>query len=181
MEDSPQRRFTTQRVRHTNVTENLSVSVGQTFATVPMWKIRHTTVIGWGREGGWVGRVGVRRVKVGKVESGGWGRGVGGVGVGGLGSGGWGELGTSQSQSLDLTLPTSTPPTPTPRPQTSNSTDPKPNLSPLCGVFSTSALLHTFVHAYAQILGHIRCVANFLCGESSVANLLWRIFHVANL
>ena len=41
MEDSSQRRFATQRVRHANVTENWSVSVGQTFATVPMWKIRH--------------------------------------------------------------------------------------------------------------------------------------------
>ena len=28
-------------MRHTNVTENLSLCVGQTFATVPMWKIRH--------------------------------------------------------------------------------------------------------------------------------------------
>ena len=34
--------------------------------------------------------------------------------------------------------------------------------------------------AYAQILGHIRCVANLLCGESFVANLLWRMFHVVN-
>ena len=58
-EDSSQRRFATQGVRHTitNVTENLSVSVGQTFATVPMRKIRHTTVIGWGR-GGRLGREG---------------------------------------------------------------------------------------------------------------------------
>ena len=71
MEDSPQRRFATQRVRCTNVTENLSVSVGQTFATVPMWKIRHTMVIGWGR-GVWFGGVGVRG-----VGPGGWGRGVG--------------------------------------------------------------------------------------------------------
>ena len=55
-EDSPHGRFATQRVRHTNVTENLSVSVEQTFATVPMWKIRHTTVIGWG--GGGLGREG---------------------------------------------------------------------------------------------------------------------------
>ena len=48
------RRYATQQVRHTNVTENLSVSVGQTFATVLMWKIHHTTVIGWGWGGGWV-------------------------------------------------------------------------------------------------------------------------------
>ena len=99
MEDSPQRRFATQRVRHTNVTENLSVSVRPTFATVPMRKIRHTMVIGWG----WVGRVGVR----------------------GLGSKGWGELGIPQPRSPDLTPPTSTlpdpnPPTPsTPTPPTS--------------------------------------------------------------
>ena len=78
MEDSPQRRFATQRVRRTNVTEKLSVSVGQMFATVPMWKICHTMVIGWGRWGelglgglksrGWAGELG-------------WGVGVGGVGV----------------------------------------------------------------------------------------------------
>ena len=152
-EDSLQRRFTTQRVRHTNVTENLSVSVGQTFATVPMRKIRHTTVIGWGS----VGRVGVRGVEVG-----------GGLGWGGgeLGLGVWGELGIPQPRSPDLTPPTSTPPTPTPRPQTPdpNSIDPyptptspltptpqlsrptpHPNLSPLCGKSSTSALLQTFV------------------------------------
>ena len=70
------------------MTENLSVSVGQTFATVPMWKIRHTMVIGWGR-GGWVGRVGVRGVEVeglGRgVGPGGWGR-----GSWGCGSWGWG-------------------------------------------------------------------------------------------
>ena len=42
-------RLATKKIRHTtNVTENLSVSVRQMFATVPMWKIRHTTVIGWG-------------------------------------------------------------------------------------------------------------------------------------
>ena len=40
-DDSPHGSFTTQRVRHTNVTENLSVNVGQTCATVPMRKIRH--------------------------------------------------------------------------------------------------------------------------------------------
>ena len=71
-EDSPQkirhRRFATQRVRRTNVTENLSVSVGQTFATVPMWKIRHTMVIGLGRWGG--GWVGVREVKVERLGRG---------------------------------------------------------------------------------------------------------------
>ena len=51
MEDSPH----TQRVRHANVTENLIVSVGQTFATVRKWKICHATVIGWG---GGLGREG---------------------------------------------------------------------------------------------------------------------------
>ena len=80
------------------MTENLSVSVGQTFATVPMWKIRHTTVIGWG-QGGWVGRVGVRGVEVGGLGRGfgvgeGWGQGVEvrGVGVRELGCGGWGRV-----------------------------------------------------------------------------------------
>ena len=43
----PHGRFATKRMRHMNVTENLSVglSVGQTFATVPMWKIRHIEVL----------------------------------------------------------------------------------------------------------------------------------------
>ena len=60
MEDSPHGRFATKKIRHTtNVTKNLSVTVGQSFATVRMWKIRHTTVIGrLGLGGGWVGRVG---------------------------------------------------------------------------------------------------------------------------
>ena len=62
MEDSPQKRFATQRVRHTNVTENFRVSVGQTFATVPMWTIRHATMIGWV---GGVGRVGLRGLRLG--------------------------------------------------------------------------------------------------------------------
>ena len=115
------RRFATQRVRHMNVTENLSVSVRQTFATVPLWKIRHTTVIGRGG-GGWVGRVGVRGVR-----SGGWGW---GVRVGGLGSGGggWGELGTTKPQ-----FPDPTPPTPRPqlhRPQPPRLQPPQPNLPP---------------------------------------------------
>ena len=62
MEKSPQ------KIRHTtNVTENFSVSIGQTFATVPMRKIRHTTMIDWG----WVGRVGVRGVRSGGVGAGG--------------------------------------------------------------------------------------------------------------
>ena len=71
------RGFATQGVRHTNVTENLSVSVGQTFATVPMWKIRHTTMIGWGNGSGGLG--------LGGLRPGGWGVGVGGVGVRGIG------------------------------------------------------------------------------------------------
>ena len=105
MEDSPQRRFATQRVRHTNVTENLSASVGQTLATVPMQKIQQTTVIGWG----WVGRVGVRGVEVGGVGlRGGW-----GVGIGGLGSGELGRIGN--------------PPTPIPRLNTPDLNPPDPN------------------------------------------------------
>ena len=71
MEDLPRkirhRRFATQRVRHTNVTENLSI--GQTFATVPMWKIRHTTMIGWVRGVG-LGVGGVRGVGIGGLELG---------------------------------------------------------------------------------------------------------------
>ena len=84
MEDSPQKicHKQTKKICHTtNVTENLSVSVRQMFATVPMWKIRHTTVIGWGRRGGWVGRVRVRGLR-----SGSWvgprGKRVGGGGLG---------------------------------------------------------------------------------------------------
>ena len=71
------RGFATWKIRHTmNVTENLSVSEGQMFATVPMWKIRHTTVIGWGRG-----------VEVRGLGRGSWGRGVGVKGLW-LGSGG---------------------------------------------------------------------------------------------
>ena len=94
-EDSPHNKY---------VTENLSVIVAQTFATVQMWKIRHTTVIDWGgglglgglgRESWGLGLgglksggVGVDRVGVGVLGSG-----VRGVEVGGLGSGGWGQGG----------------------------------------------------------------------------------------
>ena len=76
------------------MTKNLSVSVRQTFAAVPIWKIRHTTVIGWG-QGGWVGRVGVRGVKVRGLDRGfgvgGWFGGLERVGVRGLRSGGVGS------------------------------------------------------------------------------------------
>ena len=137
MEDSPQKRS----------------------ATVPMRKIRHTTVIGWG----WVGRVGVR-------------------GVGELGSKGWGELGIPQPQSPDLTPPTSTLPDHKPPTQPPNSIDPNPpNFHPPNP--NPTPIYHRCVanlphrrcckrlsDSYAQILGHIRCVAN----------LLWRIFRVAN-
>ena len=135
MEDSPQRRFATQRVRHTNVTENLSVSVGQMFATVPMWKIRHATVIGWGRRG-WVERVGVRGVEVG-----GWGFEVGG----GVREVNWGRgVKNPQPQSPNP------PPRPQPQPPRPNALTlttqlPDSNLSPLCGESSTSALMQTFV------------------------------------
>ena len=85
-----------QRIHHTtNVMENLSVSVGQTFATVPMWKIGLTTVIGWGRGG--LGLRGFRwgelglGVEVGRLGSVGGGVGglrVRGVEIGGLRLGG---------------------------------------------------------------------------------------------
>ena len=52
MEDLPQKIRHT-RVRHANVTENVSISVGQTFATVLMWKIRLAAMIGWGGGLGW--------------------------------------------------------------------------------------------------------------------------------
>ena len=97
----PQRRFATQRVRHTNVTENLSVTIGQTFATVPMRKIRHTTVIGWG----WVGRVGIR-------------------GVGELGSGGLGRIGNPPTPIPQPNTPDLNPFDPNP-----NSIDPNPPTS----------------------------------------------------
>ena len=140
------------------MTENLSVSVGQTFATVPMRKIRLTMVIGWG----WVGRVGVREVEVG---GGGWGVEVGG----------W-----ENWEPPDPKPPTPTPSTPTPPPDFNppnpnpqlSRPNPHPNLSPLCGKFSTSALLQTFVRRLrSNSRSHIRYVANLLCGESSVANL----------
>ena len=111
MEDLPQ------KIRHTtNVTENLSVSVGQTFATVPMWKIRHTTVIGWGR---------------------------GGLGRGGWGVPNSPQPPRPNSPNpLDPTFPTSTLLTPT---LPTQPPPPDPNLSSLCGESATSALLQTFV------------------------------------
>ena len=87
-EDSPHNKY---------VTENLNVTVGQTFATVQMWKIRHTTMIDWG---GGLGR-----------ESWGWGVGVWGRGVEVRGSG----LGGSQF-----------PPTP-PQPNPPDFNHPNPN------------------------------------------------------
>ena len=179
-EDSPQRRFATQRVRHTNVTENLSVTAGQTFATVPMRKIRHTTVIGWG----WVGRVGVSGVEVG-----GGGVRLGGRGLESWGRGGWGELGTLQPRSPDLTPPTSTPrpqlhqpkppdfnphnPNPSP-----NSPDPPPhpNLSPLCGrIFRIGTVANVCPTVTLKF-----SVTFVVWRIFFVANLLWRIFHVGN-
>ena len=166
MEDSPQRRFATQRVRRTNVTENLSVSVGQTFATVPMRKIRHTMVIGWGRGVG----LGLGRLKLrGWVE--GLGRGVGpGSWAGGLRSGKLG-LGSWEPQLYrpQPSYPSAQPNSPTSTPLTSTlpTQPPDPDLSPLCGESSTSVLLQTFV-------GRLRSnsQSHSLCGKSS----LWRIF-----
>ena len=148
-EDLPHERFATKKIRHTtNVTENLGVSVGQMFATVPMWKIRHSTVTGWG-QGGWVGRVGV------------WGRGFW-VGIGGLG---WGVPND----------PNSTPLPHLPRPN-----PPDPNLSPLCGESSTSALLQTFVRRLRSNSRSHSYVSLVVWRIFFVANLLWRIFYVAN-
>ena len=116
------RRFATKKICHTtNVTENLSVSVWQMFATVPMWKIRHTTVIGWGRRGGWVGRVGVRGLR-----SGSW------VGPRGkrVGGGGLGLINVGVSNSPTPTAPTPTPgPTHWPNPP-AQPPDPTPWLQP---------------------------------------------------
>ena len=152
------RRFATKKIRHTtNATKNLSVSVGQTFATVPMWKIRHTTVIGWG----WgVGPGGLR-----ELRSGGWGQ------VRGLG------LGASQP---DPNSPD--PNSPDPNPPDLNPLNPDPNLSPLRGKSSTSALLQSFVrrlrsysrsHSYVSlVVWQIFFVANLPCGESSSNHLM---------
>ena len=86
MEDSPQEIHHKEDSPHNKYDREFERKRRTNFATVPMWKIRHTTVKGWGR----VGRVGVRRVEVGVVGSGGW---AGEFGVGGLrlGSGGWGR------------------------------------------------------------------------------------------
>ena len=166
-EDSLHGRFATKKIRHTtgkntNVTKNLSVTVGQTFATVPMRKIRHTTMIGWG----WVGR-------------------VRGVEVEGVGVGENKEPpnpdprpqppdpNSINPKPPDFNPPTSTPLTPTP---------PTLPTQPLTPIYHRCVANLPHRHcckrlsdSYAQILRHIRiltrCVANLLCGESSVANL----------
>ena len=77
MEDSPQRRFATQRVRHTNVTENLSVSVGQTCADVEDSPHNDSRLgLGGLKSRGWVGGLG-RGGWAGELGRGSWGRGVG--------------------------------------------------------------------------------------------------------
>ena len=131
--------------------ENLSVTVRQTFATVPMRKIHHTTVIDWG----WVGRVEVRGVE------------VGGGGVGESGSGGWGELGTPQPRSPDLTPPTSPPPTPTPLTST-----------PLTPTFPTqppTPIQHRILRRIFRI-GTVANVCPTVMLKFSVTFVVWRIF-----
>ena len=140
-------RFATKKICHTtNVTENLSVSIGQTFVTVPMWKIRHTTALDWSR-GGWV-------VRVRGVGSGDW---------------GWGFL-TPQPQLTSLTplqpqTPDLNPPNPNPLDQ------PTPTYHRCVANLPHRHCCKRFSDAYAQILGHI-CMSHPLCGESS----LWQIF-----
>ena len=157
MEDLPQ------KIRHTtNVTENLSVSVGQTFATVPMWKIRHTTVIGWGR-GGWVGRVGV-----GGLWSGGWGRGLRSGELGqGIGVGGFPTLPNPPDPNSpnppDPTFPTSTLLTPTVSTQPPL---PTPTYHRCVANLPHRHCCKRLSDACAQILAHIR-MSHLLCGESS--------------
>ena len=146
------------------MTKNLSVSVGQAFATVPMWKIRYTMVIGWGREG-WV------RVKGVEVE--GLGQGVGpGSWAEGLGSGelGWGlGVGNPDPDQPQSSYPPAQPNYPTSTPLTPAL--PTPTYHRCVANLPHWHCCKHLSDAYAQILSHIRCVANLLCGESSVANL----------
>ena len=137
------RGFATWKIRHTtNVIENLSVTVGQTFATVPMWKIRHTTVIDWG---GGLGR-----------ES--WGFGVGGgVEVGGSGLGG-----SQFSPTPQPNPPTSTPLTPTLLTQPITVVWQIFRIGTVANVCPTLTLKFSVTFVCLT-----RCVANLLCGESS--------------
>ena len=66
-EDSPHGRFATKICYTTGETYECD----REFETVPMRKICHTTVIGWG----WVGKVGIRGVEVGS-----WAGGLGRIG-----------------------------------------------------------------------------------------------------
>ena len=95
------------------------------------------------------GGVGSGGLGLGGLRSRGLGR---GVRVGGLGSG---RVGNSQP----LTPPTPNPPTTTPLTYHRCVAD-----------FPHRHCCKRLSDAYAQILGHIRYVANLLCGESSVVN-----------
>ena len=97
-------------------------------------------------------------------------RGVGGVGVrvGGLGRVGNPPTPISQPNSPDLNPPPDhKPPTPTPL----TPTPPTPTYHHCVANLPHQHCCKRLSDAYAQILSHIPCVANLLCGESSVANL----------
>ena len=82
------------------------------------------------------------------------------------------DLNPPDSNPFDPTQnPRPKPPTPTPRP---NPPDPTPSTQPITVVWRIFHIgtVANICCTYAQVLGHIRCVANLLCGESSVANLL---------
>ena len=95
--------------------------------------------------------------------------GVRGVEVGGVGRGSW-----VRGWEPPTPIPNTTLLTLNPQPQLSQSQPPypnpptplNPNLSPLCGESSTSALLQTLVRGL-----HSNSRSHLLCGESSMANL----------
>ena len=152
------------------MTENLSVSVGHRFATVPMWKI-HVPHNGDRLWSGELGLGGLSRGGGGGVGSEvcGWGR---GIGVGGFPT-------HSNLKSPDPKPSTPTPllqpPRPTPDPTLPTSTPLTPNYHRCAANLPHRHCCKRLSDAYAQILGHIR-MSHPLCGESC----LWRILFVAN-
>ena len=90
--------------------------------------------------------------------------------------GGWGQGGRGRSD--PNTPEPNSPLTSTPLTPTLPTQPPDPNLSPLCGESSTSALLQTFVrrlHSNSRLRSNVSPVVwQIFCGESSMRRILWQ-------